>query len=68
MTGAPSCVTSGTDHDAAQAAYSEAEREHRGHDDFDIVLLSADSLDTLREPDSSYSKDREALERELLSA
>jgi hypothetical protein len=44
----------GTDYDAAQDAYSEAEREHAADDRFDVVLLSADSLATVKETHSSY--------------
>lgn len=54
----------GTDYDAAQDAYSEAERNHRGDRRYDIVLLSADSLDTIEKTHSSYfggSKDRDEL-------
>jgi hypothetical protein len=44
----------GTDYDAAQAAYQEAERAARGRSDLDVVLLGADSLDTLKRTHSSY--------------
>lgn len=44
----------GADYDAAQAAYDEAERAARGRSDLDVVLLSADSLDTLKRTHSSY--------------
>lgn len=57
----------GTDYDRAQAAYAEAEREHRGRDDVDIVLLGADSLATIKKTHSSYFKDRAALQKELLA-
>jgi len=45
----------GTDYEAAQRAYSKAEQEsdERG-DGLDIVLLSADSLATIKQTHSSY--------------
>lgn len=54
----------GTDYDAAQDAYSEAERAHQGDSRYDIVLLSADSLGTIKKTHSSYfgtSKGRDEL-------
>lgn len=44
----------GTDYDAAQAAYAEAERANADAEKLDIVLLSADSLETIRQTHSSY--------------
>jgi hypothetical protein len=44
----------GTDYDAAQLAYAEAEREARDRTDLDVVLLSADSLETIKRTHSSY--------------
>ena len=45
----------GTDYDAAQAAYAEAEQANGGVDArLDIVLLSADSLETIERTHSSY--------------
>jgi hypothetical protein len=44
----------GTDYDAAQAAYVEAERENGVEGELDIVLLSADSLETIKQTHSSY--------------
>jgi hypothetical protein len=45
----------GTDYDAAQAAYAEAEAANGGVDAvLDIVLLSADSLETIEQTHSSY--------------
>jgi hypothetical protein len=43
----------GTDYDAAQDAYQEAEQQARGTD-LDVVLLSADSLETVKRTHSSY--------------
>lgn len=43
----------GTDYDAAIRAYNEAEADHRD-DAVEVVLLSADSLDTIRRTHSSY--------------
>jgi hypothetical protein len=44
----------GTDYDAAQHAYQEAEQKARGRQDLDVVLLSADSLETIKLTHSSY--------------
>lgn len=47
-------VEFGTDYDAAQRAYEEAEQEVRGRADLDVVLLGADSLETIKRTHSSY--------------
>jgi hypothetical protein len=44
----------GTDYDAAQAAYAEAEQANGVDAELDIVLLSADSLETIKQTHSSY--------------
>ena len=44
----------GTDYDAAQQAYQEAELRARLHPELDVVLLSADSLETIKQTHSSY--------------
>jgi hypothetical protein len=44
----------GTDYDAAQIAYSEAEQADGLRGTLDIVLLSADSLATIEKTHSSY--------------
>ncbi len=45
----------GSDYDAAQDAYARAEQESGAKsDNLDIVLLSADSLETIRQTHSSY--------------
>jgi hypothetical protein len=45
----------GTDYDAAQAAYAEAEAANGGvNATLDIVLLSADSQETIEQIHSSY--------------
>jgi len=46
----------GTDYEAAQVAYSTAEREAAVQQDVDVVLLSADSLETIERTHSSYFK------------
>lgn len=46
----------GTDYDEALRAYDEAEQDARGRTDVDVVLLSADSLDTIKRTHSSYFK------------
>jgi hypothetical protein len=43
----------GIDYDAAQRAYQEAEQQARGTS-LDVVLLSADSLETVKRTHSSY--------------
>jgi hypothetical protein len=47
----------GTDYGAAQDAYQRAERQARGTD-LDVVLLSADSLETIKRTHSSYFEQR----------
>jgi hypothetical protein len=44
----------GTDYDGAMEAYAEIEGEMRGRDDLDIVLVGADSLETVKRTHSSY--------------
>ena len=44
----------GTDYEAAQQAYADAEQEKGVETALDIVLLSADSLDTIKRTHSSY--------------
>jgi hypothetical protein len=51
----------GTDYEAAQAAYAEAEQENGLAEKRDIVLLSADSLKTIKRTHSSYFKGNERL-------
>ena len=42
------------DYDAALSAYEKIEKEHFDRDDLDIVLLGADSLETIKRTRSSY--------------
>ncbi|HEY8303865.1 MAG TPA: hypothetical protein VIG42_04660 [Solirubrobacteraceae bacterium] len=56
----------GANYDAAQHAYQEAERQARNRSDLDVVLLSADSLETIKSTHSSYFE-RKSLD-ELLPA
>lgn len=56
----------GTDYDAAQAAYAEAEQANGLGGGLDIVLLSADSLATIKQTHSSYFGDGNASLKELL--
>ncbi len=44
----------GLDYDGAQQAYQEAEQRAGRRTDLDVVLLSADSLETIRRTHSSY--------------
>jgi hypothetical protein len=56
----------GTDYDAAQAAYAEAERAN-SDERLDIVLLGADSLETIKQTHSSYFNGKRSPElKELL--
>jgi hypothetical protein len=57
----------GTDYDAAQQAYQAAEQSAGGRSDLDVVLLSADSLETVKRTHSSYFDDAKSLD-ELLPA
>jgi hypothetical protein len=52
----------GTDYDGAMEAYAEIEGEMRGRDDLDIVLVGADSLETVRRTHSSYFETDETFE------
>lgn len=54
-TGKTEVESFGTDYDAAQAAYAEAEQANADDEEkLDIVLLSADSLETIKQTHSSY--------------
>ena len=44
----------GADYDAAQHAYQEAEQRARLRPELDVVRLSADSLETIKQTHSSY--------------
>ena len=57
--------TFGTDYDAAMNAYAELEEQMRDRDDLDIVLLSADSLATIKRTHSSYFDTQKSFERLL---
>jgi hypothetical protein len=56
----------GADYDAAQASYAEAERVNGVEGKLDIVLLSADSLKTIKQTHSSYFPDGADRLEELL--
>ncbi|HTW42113.1 MAG TPA: hypothetical protein VMD79_07340 [Solirubrobacteraceae bacterium] len=49
----------GQDYDTAIDAYAKAEQLYRGRDDVEVVLLSADSIDTIKKTHSSYFNTRE---------
>jgi hypothetical protein len=51
---ATTVVELGTDYETAQDAYQAAEQEARRRPDLDVVLLSADSLETIKSTHSSY--------------
>ncbi len=44
----------GEDYDAALLAYARAEETYRGRDDVEVVLLGADSIETIKKTHSSY--------------
>ena len=54
VTGETDVKPFGADYDAAQAAYAEAEQANADNERLDIVLLSADSLETIKQTHSSY--------------
>lgn len=58
-------VTQFDDYGEAIAAYSVLEEETRDRTDVDVVLLSADSIDTVRRTHSSYFETRGSFERFL---
>jgi len=49
----------GSDYDAALEAYAEAEQTYRGRADIEVVLLGADSIETIKKTHSSYFSTRE---------
>ena len=57
----------GTDYDAAQHAYQAAEQRAGSRPELDVVLLSADSLETVKRTHSSYFDGSKSLD-ELLPA
>lgn len=46
--------TYGRDADAALEAYSEYERAHRNDDDVEVVMVGADSIETIQKTHSHY--------------
>jgi hypothetical protein len=44
----------GEDYEAALKAYGEREQDHRFDPAYEVVLLGADSLDTIKKTHSSY--------------
>ncbi|HEV7774840.1 MAG TPA: hypothetical protein VGO48_16280 [Conexibacter sp.] len=55
----------GTDYEAAQSAYADVEWETREDANIDAVLLSADSLETVKRTHSSYFERRQRFEHLL---
>jgi hypothetical protein len=49
----------GADYDTALEAYEQAEETYRGRDDLDVVLLGADSIETIKKTHSSYFNTQE---------
>jgi hypothetical protein len=52
----------GTDYAEALAAYAKAEEDFANRDTFDIVLLGADSIETIERTHSSYFHTEETFE------
>lgn len=65
-TGKTAVRSFGTDYDAAQAAYAEAEEANGLRGKLDIVLVSADSLATIEQTHSSYFSNGDTSFKELL--
>jgi len=57
----------GTDYEAARIAYAAAEQENGLSEKRDIVLLSADSLKTIKQTHSSYFSAGSTQIKELLA-
>jgi hypothetical protein len=57
----------GTDYKAARIAYAQAEQENGLNEKRDIVLLSADSLKTIKQTHSSYFSGSSDQIKELLA-
>ncbi|MEX1125221.1 MAG: hypothetical protein WEE53_06105 [Acidimicrobiia bacterium] len=51
-----------SDSGEAMARYAEAEREHLRDSKVEVVLVGADSLDTIRQTHASYFSERMSLE------
>jgi hypothetical protein len=52
----------GTDYEAALAAYARAEEDFANRETYDIVLLGADSIETIKRTHSSYFHTEETFE------
>jgi hypothetical protein len=52
----------GIDYDRALAAYAKAEEDFANRDTYDIVLLGADSIETIKRTHSSYFHTEETFE------
>ncbi|HSS43127.1 MAG TPA: hypothetical protein VLK37_11340 [Solirubrobacterales bacterium] len=65
-TGLTAVRSLGTDYDAAQTAYAEAEEANGLGGKLDIVLLSSDSLATIKRTHSSYFRGGSSGLKELL--
>lgn len=52
----------GTDYEAALAAYAKAEEDFANRETYDIVLLGAESLETIKRTHSSYFHTEETFE------
>lgn len=67
-TGAVDVQSFDTDYDAAQIAYAQAEQANGVNARLDIVLLGADSLETIKQTHSSYFRGKTDKLDELLVA
>ncbi len=50
----------GTDADTATARYAELEHQYRGSEDYEIVLIGADSIETIKTTHSHYFNGKRA--------
>lgn len=60
--GKPEIQSLGNDYESALRLYEELEEKHRGDSSIEVVLLSADSLDTIKRTHSSYFGSKTAFE------
>jgi hypothetical protein len=60
--GKPKVRELGNDYEAALRLYEELEEQHRGDASTEVVLLSADSLETIKRTHSSYFGNHAAFE------
>lgn len=62
LTGEVKVTEFGEDYDTALASYADVEQQMRDRDDLDIVLVGADSIETVARTHSSYFRSEETFE------